>query len=157
MSTDTSKLSLKLPKAMYVAKMFYNLPAIKVAVAEAKEERKSKNQNVWEKASGTSNPTERLALLSEEPILYVELENGLVVMQPEDWIMVIENTLYHFKKQAPILKEFIQMWLDNVPAHTIRHDLAINTTTYYNIKHAIINYAVALAAQYRLIKIKTDF
>lgn len=78
-------------------------------------------------------------------------------MQPEDWIMVLENTLYHFKKQAPILKEFIRMWLDNVPAHTIRHDLAINTTAYYNIKHAIINYAVALAAQYRLIKIKTDF
>lgn len=142
-------------------KVFWNYNRIKYAIALRKEENKiylsASKIDGMHTVGSISDPTQKLAFDFIENLPSVEIENDEhkkeTFERPEEWVVVVEQTLARFAKDSPMVKEVLyrRYILNEGSPHTWM-DLEINSDKYYKARNVGLQYARECAIQLGLLK-----
>lgn len=142
---------LRFPMAKLVIEIFKHEGFIRQRVNELRNDVPKSDRMAIPGHAFISNPTENQAIRNVTPINKIQCDDGFVVRHPEEWIKVIDG-VYDFCRDEDTLN-ILKAWLKGHSAIRISMDLGISRTTVYDVRVALQNYAVALAAQFGLIDI----
>ena len=104
-----------------------------------------------------SDPTASIAMKHYQPIAKViinaEKLNEEVIVQPEKWLTVVEQTLMCFADEELIGELLRRRYLENEARIKTCADLSISEDKYYRLRDTGIGYARECAIQLGLIKV----
>ncbi|MBR5172497.1 MAG: hypothetical protein IKW14_03765 [Phascolarctobacterium sp.] len=147
-------------------KMFWHYNEIKREVEEIRAEM-GYYQSHKSDGGGSSNrsfisdPTASAAIKRAGDIHKVIINSGKLdedtILEPEKWIVAIEQTMLCAKKREPHIFEVLdRRFIKNEPMPTTCIDLEISKDKYYRLRDAGLYYAKECAIQLGLIKVFED-
>lgn len=147
-------------------KMFWHYNDIKREVDEIRAEMGYYQSHNSDGASSSnrafiSDPTASTALKRVGDIHKVIINSGKLeedtIVEPEKWIVAIEQTMLCAKKREPHIYEVLnRRFIKNEPMPTTCIDLEISKDKYYRLRDAGLYYAKECAIQLGLIKVFED-
>jgi hypothetical protein len=146
----------------FVEKIFWCYNQIVRAVEEIRAEQSYYKASAPTGGAGTnhafiSDPTSQLAIQHAEKIRRVIINPGSSwessIDYPEDWIVVVHETLKHFQSDELEHIVLLHRYIKDEPMATTCIDLEITKERYYDARDAGINFARECAIQLGLIKV----
>ena len=143
--------SVKLPGTKYVFGVFKRYMAIIKAISEYRNDTEGGNGgvNVAVKSGKISSPTENRAMKDISPVPLITTRDGFIVRKPEKWLDVIHKTVKAHSNSDG--ENVIRMWLAGDDVNEVMEKSGMSKAAYYSFRKDVVNYAICLAVQEKLI------
>lgn len=143
--------SVKLPGTKYVFGVFKRYMAIIKAISEYRNDTEGGNGgvNVAVKSGKISSPTENRAMKDISPVPLITTRDGFIVRKPEKWLDVIHKTVKAHSNSDG--ENVIRMWLAGDDVGEVMAKSGMSKAAYYAFRKDVVNYAICLAVQEKLI------
>lgn len=141
---------MRIPRLKFVTAVFQHRGELLTNVYERRNDRSIQKVTV-PGAGFISSPTETKALRNITPIGCIQCEDGFYVKYPEKWLYVVEMAM----RICPddVSRQAMEMWIDGRNVDYVVASTDITRTTYYNVRNDVLRYAIAIAAQLKLIDV----
>ena len=143
--------AVKLPGTKYVFGVFKRYMAIIKAISEYRNDTEGGNGgvNVAVKSGKISSPTENRAMKDISPVPLITTRDGFIVRKPEKWLDVIHKTVKAHSNSDG--ENVIRMWLAGDDVGEVMEKSGMSKAAYYSFRKDVVNYAICLAVQEKLI------
>ena len=143
--------SVKLPGTKYVFGVFKRYMAIIKAISEYRNDTEGGNGgvNIAVKSGKISSPTENRAMKDIAPVPLITTRDGFIVRKPEKWLDVIHKTVRAHSNSDG--ENVIRMWLAGDDVNEVMAKSGMSKAAYYAFRKDVVNYAICLAVQEKLI------
>ena len=143
--------SVKLPGTKYVFGVFKRYMAIIKAISEYRNDTEGGNGgvNIAVKSGKISSPTENRAMKDISPVPLITTRDGFIVRKPEKWLDVIHKTVKAHSNSDG--ENVIRMWLAGDDVNEVMAKSGMSKAAYYSFRKDVVNYAICLAVQEKLI------
>lgn len=143
--------SVKLPGTKYVFGVFKRYMAIIKAISEYRNDTEGGNGgvNIAAKSGKISSPTENRAMKDIAPVPLITTRDGFIVRKPEKWLDVIHKTVKAHSNSDG--ENVIRMWLAGDDVNEVMAKSGMSKAAYYSFRKDVVNYAICLAVQEKLI------
>jgi hypothetical protein len=141
---------IHMPGVKFISNVFRHSKELKNIVYEKRND-ECKGKSLIPGGGFISSPTENKAIRNMSLITYARCEDGFWVKYPEKWLLVIEYAMCICPDSTT--RTAVNMWQCGYNANYIAKSTGLSRSSYYDIRKEVQHYAIAIAAQMRLIDV----